>query len=180
MFIFTGRFQPFHNGHLSIIEYLQKNYPDEVICVAIIKDFPFLGSKSDFDKRVDLELSKKEEMLNAEATLHIISKILCNRKYQNVVTTLMPRASVESWKVIKFLFDCKRVWIFTDDCQQDDVWEKLKREFYSSQNEEILMIPIKKIINGTEIRELLKKREFKELKSYLPEEVIEFYKQNNS
>ncbi len=76
MFIFTGRFQPFHNGHLNIVEYLSKKYPNEIICVAIIKDYPFLREKSDFDKRVDIELSKKLDALDAEKTLHIITNIL--------------------------------------------------------------------------------------------------------
>lgn len=106
MFIFTGRFQPFHNGHLNIIEHLSKQYPNEIICVAIVKDYPFLGEKSDFDKRVDIELAKKSDALDAAKTLHIITKVLQNRGYENTVVTLMPRASAESWKVIEFLFDC--------------------------------------------------------------------------
>lgn len=177
MLIFTGRFQPFHKGHLSIIEYLSERYPDEIICVAIIKDFPFLKEKNDFDKRVDVEMSKKEEALNAETTLHIITQVLKNRNYRNVVTTLMPRASVESWKVIDSLFDCKRVWIFTENQHQMDSWENLKREFYALQNEDILLVPIDKSINGTEIRNLLKNREFEILEEFLPKEVIDFYKQ---
>lgn len=177
MLIFTGRFQPFHKGHLSIIEYLREKYPNEIVCVAIIKDFPFLKEKNDFDKRVDIEMLKKEEALNAETTLHIITQVLRNKNYGNVVTTLMPRASVESWKVIDSLFDCKRVWIFTDNQHQTDSWEKIKSEFYVSQNEDILFVPIDKSINGTEIRTLLKDRNFEILEDILPKEVIDFYKQ---
>lgn len=177
MYIFTGRFQPFHKGHLSIIEYLSKKYSNEIICVAIIKDFPFCKEKDDFDKRVDIELLKKEDVLNAETTLYIINQTLKNGNYKNVVTTLMPRASIESWNVIDSLFDCKRIWVFTNNLYIKDEWERLKREFYISQNEEVLLVPIDKTINGTEIREMLKKRDFENLKEFLPEEVIHFYRQ---
>lgn len=176
MFIFTGRFQPFHNGHLSIIEYLSKKYPNEIICVAIIKDYPFLEEKSDFDKRVDIELSKKSDALDAEKTLHIITNILQNRGYKNTVVTLMPRASSESWKVIESLFDCNRIWVFTDNQQQPDSWEELKRNFYVSMNEDIILVPIEKTVNGTDIRFRLKNKDYEILRESLPKEVIDFYK----
>ena len=176
MFIFTGRFQPFHNGHLHIVEYLSKKYPNEIICVAIIKDYPFLGEKSDFDKRVDIEIAKKVDALDVEKTLYIITKILQNRGYENTVVTLMPRASVESWKIIESLFDCNRIWVFTDNQQRPDSWEELKRNFYVSMHEDILLVPIEKTINGTDIRIKLKNKDYETLREYLPEEVIDFYK----
>ncbi len=176
MFIFTGRFQPFHNGHLNIVEYLSKKYPNEIICVAIIKDYPFLGEKNDFDKRVDIELAKKSDALDAAKTLHIITKVLQNRGYENAVVTLMPRASVESWKVIESLFDCNRVWVFTDDQQQSDSWEELKSNFYISMNEDILLVPIKKNVNGMNIRMKLQNKDYEILREFLPEEIIDFYK----
>lgn len=176
MLIFTGRFQPFHNGHLNIIEYLRKKFPNEIICVAIIKDYPFLGEKSDFDKRVDIELAKKTDEFDAEKALHIITKVLKNRRYENVVVTLMPRASRESWKVIESLFDCNRTWVFTDNQQRPDPWEELKSNFYVSMNENILLVPIEKTINGTDIRIRLQNRDYEMLREFLPEEVINFYK----
>lgn len=179
MFIFTGRFQPFHNGHLSIIEYLSKRFPNEIICVAIIKDYPFSGGKSNFDKRVDIELSKKSNSLDAEKTLHIITNILQNRGYKNTVVTLMPRASSESWKVIEFLFDCNRIWVFTDNQEQPDSWEELKRNFYVSMNENIILVPIKKDINGTDIRIRLQNKEYEILREFLPKEVIDFYERQS-
>lgn len=177
MFIFTGRFQPFHNGHLGVVEYLSKQYPNEITCVAIIKDYPFGGEKNDFDKRVDMELSKKVGSFTADKALHIITKILKNRAYENVVVTLMPRASVESWKVIELLFDCNRIWVFTDNQLQPDLWERLKSNFYAARGEKILLVPIEKTINGTDIRFLLQKKDYRLLRNFLPEEVIDFYKQ---
>ncbi len=175
MLIFTGRFQPFHNGHLSIVENLTKKYPDEVICIAIIKDFPFLKKKDSFDKQVDIELSKSDDKLDAENTLYIINSIIKNRNYQNVVTTLMPRASLESWKTIESMFDCERVWVFTDNQQQTDLWEKTKIEFYKSRREKIILMPINKNINGTEIRKEIYNNDYNKLKNLVPHEVVDFY-----
>ncbi len=88
----------------------------------------------------------------------------------------MPRASTESWKVIESLFDCNRVWVFTDNQQQQDSWEELKRNFYVSMNENILLIPIEKTINGTDIRIRLQNKDYEILREFLPKEVIDFYK----
>ena len=130
MLIYTGRFQPFHNGHLSILIRLHEIYPDETICVAVIKDYAFYKKKNDFDRRVDAELSKNDSRFNAEKTLSVITKVIRTRDLKNVVTTLMPRASIESWPTIEYLFDCKRTWIFTENRYEPDDWELLKVNFY--------------------------------------------------
>lgn len=176
MLIFTGRFQPFHLGHLSIIDHLSTNYPDETICIAIIKDYPFLKEKDSFDKRVDIEIAKKDSLLNSESILQVITRILINRNYKNVVITLMPRASEESWEIIENLFDCKRKWVFTKDKMNCDSWEKVKKDFYCSKQEEVVVIPINKMVSGSSIRLLLNDEKYDELTNYLPNEMIEFYK----
>lgn len=176
MLIFTGRFQPFHNGHLSIIEYLHKNFPNEIICIAIIKDYPFTGKKTEFDRKVDIEIAKRDPRLNAETTLRLINQTLHHAGYNQVVTTLMPRASTESWGVIENLFDCDRTWVFTDDQQGYDTWEKTKCSFYTSLGEKIILVPINKNINSTLLRELVQHEDYTELGKYLPFNTIEFYK----
>ncbi len=179
MYIFTGRFQPFHNGHLSVIEHLCKNYPDDTICVAIIKDFPFMGEKTGFDKRVDIEIAKKDTKLNAETILSLINQVLHHYGYNCVVTTLMPRASVQSWGVIECLFDCDRTWVFTVNQQEDDLWEKAKSSFYASQGEKTIFVPINKSISGTLLRDLIQHGDYAKLSEYLPSDVIKFYKECN-
>lgn len=176
MYIFTGRFQPFHKGHLSVIEHLCDNYPYETICVAIIKDFPFVGEKTDFDKRVDIEIAKKDPMFNAETTLSLINQVLRHFGYDHVVTTLMPRASIQSWEVIERLFDCDRTWVFTDDQHGNDSWERTKSEFYELQGEKVIFIPINKSISGTLLRELIHKGDYVKLEEYLPFDIIKILK----
>ena len=50
MIIYTGRFQPLHNGHISLINELCRLYPQEVICVAIIKNV-LIEDGDEFDKK---------------------------------------------------------------------------------------------------------------------------------
>lgn len=175
MLIYTGRFQPFHNGHLSILIRLHEMYPNEVICVAIIKDYAFYKEKNAFDRRVDAELLKNDYRFNAEKTLSVITKIIKNRDLDNVVTTLMPRASNESWTTIKYLFDCKRTWVFTENLNEPDEWENIKLNFYKSMGEDIIQIPINKSINGTDIRQYLQEGDYSSLSKYLPSEVVQSY-----
>lgn len=68
----------YSNGHLSVVEYLCRNYPNDTICVAVIKDFPLIGEKTEFDKQVDIEIAKKDPELNAETTLSLINRVLHN------------------------------------------------------------------------------------------------------
>lgn len=176
MLIFTGRFQPFHNGHLFIIEYLKKNYPDENICIAVIKDYPFKNRKTEFDKIVDAEISKGNAFLDSESTLYLINSVIRNRNFDNVFTTLMPRASDESWPVINELFDCNRIWVFTRDELKIDNWEKIKSDYYASKGEKVIYIPINKSLGASQIRKCISNEDFTSLEEYVPQEVIDYYK----
>ena len=150
MIIYTGRFQPFHNGHLSLIKTLRSSFPTEIICIAVIKDVPLQNKKDEFDELVDQQLRVSKNPFSSDVVLKLIDEVLQQEKLYNVVTTLMPRASKETWQIINALFDCKRIWAFTHNSLQPDEWEEEKAEFYSSMGESIIRIPIKK-----EIKELI-------------------------
>lgn len=179
MLIFTGRFQPFHNGHLSIINKLCELYPYETICVAIIKDAPLKEAKSEFDREVDIKLSKDRNPFKTDITLKLVTEILRNIKYDNVVTTLMPRASMETWNYITSLFDCDRIWIFTQNTTGQDNWEDIKCKFYESRGEKVIRIPIEKKIDGTTIRHAIKMREYDKLNKMVPKEILDYIKEHD-
>lgn len=174
MLIFTGRFQPFHNGHLSIIDRLRTLYPQEIICVAIIKDTPIKKEKTEFDKIVDRKLSKDQNPFPADVTIMLVNKILKNLAYDNVVTTLMPRAASETWEYIISLFDNERTWVFTKNTSAQDDWEDEKCHFYESQGEKVIRIPIEKEIEGTIIRQAIRDREYDKLVAMVPKEVLSY------
>jgi len=125
MIIFTGRFQPFHNGHISFIKQLRSEFSNQLLCVAIIKDVP-LSTKNEFDKTVDDKLTPDRNPFNAEITLSLINQVLKDEGIDNAIVTLMPRASEATWDIIKTLFDCDRTWVFTQNQVDVDDWEDKK------------------------------------------------------
>lgn len=179
MIIYTGRFQPFHNGHLSLIKTLRSSFPTEIICIAVIKDVPLQNKKDEFDELVDQQLRVSKNPFSSDVVLKLIDEVLQQEKLYNVVTTLMPRASKETWQIINALFDCKRIWAFTHNSLQPDEWEEKKAEFYSSMGESIIRIPIKKEINGTDIRASMNNCDYAILASLVPSPILNFLIENN-
>ena len=177
MIIYTGRFQPFHNGHLSLIKRIKTDYPDQKLCLAIIKDVPF-ERKSEFDKMVDGMLSQERNPFNSEVTLTLINEALKTEEIADIFVTLMPRASKETWGTITALFDCERTWVFTKNQTDIDDWEEKKSGFYQSMGDKIIRIPIVKDINGSEIRRALNDGDYEYLKRFVPQSIYEFLKQN--
>ena len=176
MIIYTGRFQPFHNGHLSLIKYLRNNYPEQTICIAIIKDVSIKSQKSMFDQLTDQQLIKSKNPFDSEIVLKLICSVLQQEHLPNVVTTLMPRASLETWSAICALFDCQRTWAFTQNTLQQDVWEQNKIAFYESLGESTITVPIQKSISGTDIRTAIANSDFKMLSELVPPQVLEHLK----
>ncbi|MGN0812236.1 MAG: hypothetical protein ACI4MQ_01845 [Candidatus Coproplasma sp.] len=175
MIIYTGRFQPFHNGHLQLIKTLRSRYSAQRICLAIIKDVP-LSTKSEFDQTVDLMLEKRRNPFNAEETLSLINQALHVEGIDDVIVTLMPRASIETWPTITALFDCERIWAFTENQSERDEWEDKKCAFYEAQGDKVVRIPIKKDISGSKIRELIGAKNYVALEGLLPECILNYLK----
>lgn len=171
MLIFTGRFQPFHNGHLGLVDRLLESYPHETICLAIIKDFK-VSTNTTFDLLANTALSKERSLFSAEASLKLIQKVIKTRNYENVITTLMPRASDESWHIIDSMFDSKRVWVFTKRIDGVDAWEEAKMKYYRSKGEKTIMIPVSKDLSGTDIRDSIKCNNMRHLKHTIPNEIL--------
>lgn len=172
MIIYTGRFQPIHKGHLSLIKRLRAEYPNQTLCIAVIKDIQ-VGEKTEFDKTVDGMLSKERNPFNTEITLSIIDKVLKAEGIENTIVTLMPRASLETWNMVKALFDCERIWVFTKNQIGLDDWEEKKSAFYQDMGDKIIRVPITKDINGSDIRMLIENRNYDKLKLYLHVSTIE-------
>lgn len=177
MIIYTGRFQPMHNGHLSLIKQLKKQYPNETICIAVIKDTP-LDTKTDFDHAADGMLSRERNPFDTQVTLTLIDRVLKAENLDNVLVTLMPRASVATWPIITALFDCERTWVFTQNQISPDAWEDQKATFYQSMGDNVVRVPIQKTIAGTLIRQAIKLHDYDSLATMVPQQVLQYIVEN--
>ena len=172
MIIYTGRFQPIHKGHLSLIKHLRTEYPNQTLCIAVIKHI-LLEEKTEFDRTSADILSLERNPFNTEITLSLINKALQAEGIDNTVVTLMPRASSATWDIIKALFDCERIWIFTKNQLCPDDWEDKKSAFFQSMGDKVIRISIDKAISGSDIRKLILDRDYDKLQLYLHPSTIE-------
>ena len=177
MIIYTGRFQPFHNGHLDLIKRLKCEYRNEHICLAIIKDVP-INNKTMFDEVVDSMLEKARNPFNSEVTLALIRESLHDEGLEDVLVTLMPRASFETWSLITALFDCERTWVFTENQLGKDEWDDKKYEFYKSRGDKVVRVPIKKDFSGSLIRKYIEAKKFGALKTLMPVCILNYLMNN--
>lgn len=165
--VFTGRFQPFHNGHISLIDYIKKLYPNEILCIAIVRNVP-TNSLTEFDLRANHALNDSRNLLTSEKTLYIVQQTLSDLGYKNVISTLIPRPSDQTWHIIDSILDSNRIWAFTCNAEEPDEWEQTKIDYYKSKGEKVIVFPINKEISGTKIRNLIKEKNFEMLSNLLP------------
>lgn len=179
MIIYTGRFQPFHNGHLWLVHTLAKKYPEEIICLAVVKDVPITHEDA-FDSVANFQLVSKRNPFNCKITLRLIEQVLKDEQLDNVVVTLLPRPSVETWTIINSLFDCERTWVFTHNNLVVDEWEEKKCAFFQERGERIKRIDIEKKIEGKDIRNAIAQKSSSKLKELLPGAVLQYIVQQIS
>lgn len=173
MIIYTGRFQPFHNGHLGMVRTLTERFPQETICLAVIKDVP-IKQNDEFDNEANIQLNSFRNPFNCVITLRLIEQVLRDEQLFNVIVTLLPRPSIETWNIIANLFDCERTWVFTQNRLAIDNWESKKCGFFQSQGEKTIRIPIEKNIEGAIIRDAIEHKDFALLATVLPEAVLHY------
>ncbi len=177
MIIYTGKFQPFHNGHLSMIEKLVDLFPYEQICVAVIKKTELKNGDA-FDKVVDAEWKKKKFLFDSEETCELINSVLQNKfpeKFSNglIFSCERVRPSASTWQSIIDMFGDNRVWAFTLNDEYDE-WEEQKCAFYQSMGDKTIRVPIHKNINGSDLRKFIENKNISALKNLVPEETLKF------
>ena len=174
VYIFTGRFQPVHNGHVSFIENFIDNYPNDKFILAIIRDCLKSELASDFDIIGNTNFQNEKNPFSSSQVLEMISTVFHSRLPGKVLTTLLPRPSDLIWQVIDSLFfNEERIWIFpSPEDPEQRKWEDQKAKFYESKGEKIIRIPVSKSVSSTEIRDCIDKKDYEELACKLPVEII--------
>ena len=96
-YIFKGRFQPFHNGHLEVVERsIQLMKPEDVLIIAALTK-PFAVSEitdMEFGKKVSEHFLPERNLWGPLVALEAISKIAEKyNEYSRIFMTLKPIAN---------------------------------------------------------------------------------------
>lgn len=178
-YIFQGRFQPFHMGHIESLKYVTDNCDGQIV-IGIVNPNP-----QNIDPYDDINFSNfdiKRNPLNYWQRYYCIKSSLEQYKLQDRVMGIvpMPRLSINMINSENFLPDKPR-YICSYDKRLDDR-EKTKERIYVFHGEKIFHIPIFRfdamyqMISGKLLRSLIA-LDHPLWKTLLPNSTINFLEQ---
>lgn len=176
VYIFSGRFQPFHNGHMQVFEQLCKkiNVTDTIVIGVIA---PFEPKKADIKDKDFFRASEEHHLPDRnpwEVTipLYAVSRIARLSHYTGrIITTLLPRPEC-GWQTIQSWFPQKRIWVIPSAGEDFD--EK-KCKYFTKMGDGVIRFQDTTDISGRELREFYKKRQYKKFADNVPSEVVDIY-----
>lgn len=178
-YIFAGRFQPFHIGHLQVLEFVSNNFnSQDNLIVGVVS--PFISNKVIDKEFVDLALEHHlpernpwsvSERLKA---LSILTRELSLKYNLNIVTSAIPRPDY-GYETIKEWFPEKRIWIIPN---AGESFDESKANFFLERGDEVLRINDDSKISGFVIRTAIKNGNINEIKDLIPECMQDIYLNN--
>ena len=175
-FIFAGRFQPFHIGHLQVLEHVLKSFnPEDNLILGVVSPFKsnivldtnflHLASEHHLPERNPWSVSQRIKALS-----NLTNEI--KGKYKlNIVTTAIPRPDYGYETIIKW-FPEKRIWIIPN---AGEAFDESKSLFFISRGDEVLRINDNSKISGYEIRTAIKNGKSEAIKNLIPNCMHEIY-----
>ncbi len=158
-YIFSGRFQPFHIGHASVIDYLIKKYNKKIIIGIINPDprQPFPGDKKDW-----IRFRKDANPLTYWERHFLISRCIRELHFSEHVEAVvpLPRPSINISRANNYLPQGPRIFVLCQKWNDEVEWWKAQK--YKDNMEEILFVPFEnlnplaQLASGELIRSLMK------------------------
>ena len=158
--IFTGRFQPLHNGHVKILEKIKCIYPNCNLIICIIRnssDTKTIKEKGSFHILSQSKFIEENNPLPNWERFKLLSIFIkSNPIFLNTFILMRDRPDID-W--IKSLQDLPKDRTFVlPNCEKNE-FDKQKSEYYKQKGEKLIFIDIEESAqySATDIREELKK-----------------------
>ena len=173
--IFTGRFQPFHNGHFEILNQIIADWKEDcVIVLAVIAPAYGIPIDKSFSHMIDEQLQPERNPWPVIVPLLAVNKIIESLKSKginNIVSSILPCPD-KSIIRLKDWFPDERYWIIPSAGEEFD---DSKSEFYIRNNEKVVRYNDTTGVNGWQLRNHYFNGEFELFSKGLPSEIVDIY-----
>lgn len=177
-YIFTGRFQPLHKGHIAFLEKVKEIYPNDLLIICIIRNSiektPVIATSSFYREAIDKQKRCNNPLPNWERYMLLklaIDNSIVLRK--NTIILFRNRPEI-NWENSISDLPKERIWLLPEKAKEKFDEEKYK--YYLSKKEKIMKISLDiPQYSGTLIRKQLLSgnREF----DFLPDYCVDYFNQ---
>lgn len=172
--VITGRFQPFHIGHLDLIKETARQISNKIIVGVVTQQI--LGKRSQptkFEQEADKKNTPIQNPFTYWERYQMIRQSLGHEISKAEVHILpFPRPEV-MWEVVQSFLPPRRVWVVP----RTDLFDDLKADFFAKMGEKVVRLNPNVKIHGTDIRKKILQGE--EWFKFIPKATLIFLKEND-
>ena len=163
-YIFTGRFQPLHKGHISFLEAARRLFSDGILIICILRNSCNSNDMRDKTGNPFWAAYREKELPSNNPLPNwnrywLLRLATSNSEILNYNTVILFRNRPElNWEDSLTDLPDNRIWLMNE--KPRDKGEIVKRDFYKSKGERIGCVPFQSIntdYSATMIRNKLKK-----------------------
>lgn len=141
-YIFTGRFQPLHKGHISFLECIKKQHPDDLLIICIIRNTYKHGDYDGLSNFCRESLQKHQHynnpLPNWNRYVLLSLAVKSNQLLKNNTEIIFRNRSDIDWEDSVIDLPKNRVWVLPKYSKESFDFEKQK--YYLSKNEQVELI----------------------------------------
>lgn len=147
--VFSGRFQPFHEGHAEVVEACLER--GERLAIAVVVAMPFPKDRADpFDRASAEHFARDRNLWCPLEVLRMVDTLIAARWPDRATSFLLPRPSRGlAWGAVECMLPGHRVWVVPE---RGEEWDEKKAAFFASMGDEVLRIPLARRASGRSIR----------------------------
>ena len=173
-YIFAGRFQPFHNGHMQVLQQAcEMLTPTDTLVLAVVSPFKSNNIVDEGFLESALEHHQPDRnpwdvSLPLKAITQIAQSCHCANQ---IITTLIPRPEY-GWHTIAEWFPKNRIWVIPS---ADEMFDEKKSDFFKKMGDSVKRFEDTTCISGRELRNWYSEGNHKAFIEYIPECVGNIY-----